>query len=85
MKSRLGSCVVLLLAETGDKVAMVCGVSKDLVARIDANAVLAEVGPVLGGKGGGRPDMAQGGGTQPEQIDAALSRALEFVQSRLAD
>lgn len=82
-KDKLGSAVVLLAAIEGDKVALVAGVSKDATARIKAGDLMKEVAPFVGGKGGGRPDMAQGGGTDTAGLDKALEHARVFLHKQL--
>jgi alanyl-tRNA synthetase len=74
-KNKLGSAVILLAATGDDKVALVAGVTKDLTDRVKAGDLMREFAGRLGGKGGGRPDMAQGGGTNV----AALGEVLEAV------
>jgi len=81
MKNKLGSAVVLLATVSEGKVAMVCGVSKDLTDRFQAGKILAQVAEQVGGKGGGRPDMAQGGGNQPEHLDAALASLRSLIDT----
>ena len=83
MKSKLGSGVVLLATVSGDKVSMVCGVTKDLTDRLQAGALLSEVAAQVGGKGGGRPDMAQGGGSQPEQLADALASVSALIKAKI--
>jgi len=73
LKDKLGSAVVVLAAVSGDKVSLVAGVTKDLTDKYQAGKILNHVAQQVGGKGGGRPDMAQGGGTQPENIESALA------------
>ncbi len=83
-KSKIGSCAVLLLAEVDGKVAVCAGVSDDLTKKISAVDLVQAAVPVLGGKGGGgRPDMARGGGNDISQANAAFKAAetvLEGVQ-----
>lgn len=79
-KDKIVSGVVLLGTVSDGKVGLVCGVTKDLTDRVQAGKILAEVAAKVGGKGGGRPDMAQGGGTQPENLVAALDSAIEWLQ-----
>jgi alanyl-tRNA synthetase len=75
---------VLLAAAIDGKVQLVAGLTQDLIARgLHAGNWLKEVAPIVGGGGGGRPDLAQAGGKSPEQIDAALTRALEVISERL--
>ncbi len=79
LKSKLSSGVFLLAAGEGDKVSLIAGVTKDLTGRFKAGDLMREVAPLVGGKGGGRPDMAQGGGVDPEGIDSAIAKAEEWV------
>ncbi|MDP3295113.1 MAG: alanine--tRNA ligase [Nevskia sp.] len=83
LKNKLGSAVVLLGVVSGDKVNLIAGVTADLTAKLKAGELLAFVAAQVGGKGGGRPDMAQGGGTQPENLPAALASALEWIEKKL--
>ena len=83
MKGKLGSGVVLLATVSDDKVAMVCGVTKDLTDRLQAGALLGQIAAQIGGKGGGRPDMAQGGGNQPQNLAAALASFGDIVAKQL--
>src|SRR5690606_12075142 len=70
-KNKLGSAVVLLAAVEDDKVALVAGVTQDVTGKVKAGELMAHVASQIGGKGGGRPDMAQGGGTQVEKLAEA--------------
>jgi alanyl-tRNA synthetase len=80
LRSRLGSGVVVLGAPTEDgKVALIAGVTKDLVGTVQAGKVVGAVAAKVGGKGGGRPDLAEAGGTDPSQLDAALSSVSAIV------
>ena len=80
LKDKLGSAVVLLGTANDGKVALVCGVTKDLTDRVQAGKLLVHVATQVGGKGGGRPDMAQGGGSQPENLDAAIASASAWLE-----
>ena len=80
LKDKLGSAVVLLGTANDGKVALVCGVTKDLTDRVQAGKLLSHVATQVGGKGGGRPDMAQGGGSQPENLDAAIASASAWLE-----
>ncbi|MEH6812807.1 MAG: alanine--tRNA ligase, partial [Motiliproteus sp.] len=82
LKNKLGSAVIILAAAEGDKVSLVAGVTKDLTAKFKAGDLIKHVAQQIGGKGGGRPDMAQGGGTQPEALPAALSSVKDWLQER---
>ncbi|SFV80912.1 Alanyl-tRNA synthetase [hydrothermal vent metagenome] len=79
LKDKLGSAVVVLAAVSGDKVSLVAGVTKDLTDKYQAGKILNHVATQVGGKGGGRPDMAQGGGTQPENIESALASVKDLI------
>ncbi|PSV12187.1 alanine--tRNA ligase [Photobacterium leiognathi] len=81
LKNQLGSGVVLLGNVSDDKVGLIAGVTKDLVGKVKAGELVNLVAQQVGGKGGGRPDMAQAGGTDA----AALPAALETVAPWLAD
>ena len=82
IKTDLGSGVVLLIADTGDKAAIAVGVTADLTARLSAVDILRAVTPELGGKGGGgRPDMAQGGGASTQNADAAIAQAKSILEN----
>ncbi|MDA8797538.1 DHHA1 domain-containing protein, partial [Luminiphilus sp.] len=82
-KNKLGSGVVLLAAVEGDKISLVAGVTPDLVDRVKAGDVMREFAARVGGKGGGRPDMAQGGGTDVSALKPALSELASWVADRL--
>jgi alanyl-tRNA synthetase len=84
LKGRLGKAVILLAAVEGDKVSLVAGVTAGLEDRVRAGDLMAEIAPMLGGKGGGRADMAQGGGTDASALPQALERVPEWVRARLA-
>jgi len=85
LKNKLGSAVVLLAASGGDKVAMVSGVTQDVTGRIKAGELMQFVAAQVGGKGGGRPDMAQGGGTDLAALPGALVAATQWVKEQLGD
>ncbi|MEO5767107.1 MAG: alanine--tRNA ligase [Polyangia bacterium] len=80
LKDKLRSAVVVLAGVEGDKIALVAMVTPDLVGRYSAGTIVGAVAKDLGGKGGGRADMAQGGGSQPDRLDAALERVYELVR-----
>ncbi|MFN2329996.1 MAG: alanine--tRNA ligase [Chromatocurvus sp.] len=82
-KNKLGSGVVFLSAVNDDKVSLTCGVTADLTDRIKAGDVMREFAGRLGGKGGGRPDMAQGGGTDVAALDGVLAAIPEWVGERM--
>ncbi len=83
LKGKLGSAVILLATVEGDKVSLVAGVTPGLEDRVRAGDLMAEIAPMLGGKGGGRADMAQGGGTDASGLARALERVPEWVRARL--
>jgi alanyl-tRNA synthetase len=80
IKDQLGSAVVVLAAEADGKVSLVAGVTKDLTDRLKAGDLIREVAAKVGGKGGGRPDMAQAGGTYPAGLPAALGLVEDWVR-----
>ncbi len=83
-KNKLGSAVILLSAVTGDKITLTAGVTKDLTDRVKAGDLMREFAERLGGKGGGKPDMAQGGGTDVRALPEVLKGVPEWVASQLA-
>lgn len=83
LKNKLGSSVVVLASVEEGKVSLVAGVSKDLVAKIKAGDLVNMVAMQVGGKGGGRPDMAMAGGTNPEPLPAALASVKAWVEEKL--
>ncbi len=82
-KNKLGSAVILLSAVTGDKIALTAGVTKDLTGRVKAGDLMREFAQRLGGKGGGKPDMAQGGGTDVQALPEVLKAVPDWVASQL--
>ena len=85
LKERLKSAVVVLASiENPAKVVLVVGVTPDQTARIKAGELAGAVAAQVGGRGGGRADFAQAGGSRPEALDAALESVQEFVRARLA-
>jgi alanyl-tRNA synthetase len=83
LRDKLGSGVVVLGSANDGKVALIAGVTKDLTNRIQAGKVVGQVAQKVGGKGGGRPDMAEAGGDRPEALDAALAEVYNVVESML--
>ena len=77
LRDKLGSAAVVLAAVSEGKVSLIAGVTADLTARVKAGELVNFVAQQVGGKGGGKPDMAMAGGTQP----AALPQALASVQA----
>jgi alanyl-tRNA synthetase len=82
-KNKLGSGVVLLAAVDGDKISLVAGVTADLTNRVKAGDLMREFAGRVGGKGGGRPDMAQGGGVDVAALKPALSDLPSWVANQL--
>jgi alanyl-tRNA synthetase len=80
LKLQLGSAVIVLGLKRGDKVNLVAGVTDDLTARYKAGDLIRFVAQQVGGKGGGRADMAQAGGTQPENLATALACVPRWLQ-----
>ncbi len=83
LKNRLGSAVVVLGAVRDGKVMLVAGVTSDLTPRVKAGELVDWLSRKVGGKGGGRPDMAQGGGTDPARLPQALQEVAGWLRERL--
>jgi alanyl-tRNA synthetase len=83
LKNKLGSGVILLAAVDGGKIALTAGVTKDLTGRLKAGDLMREFATRLGGKGGGRPDMAQGGGSDVAALPETLKAVPEWVEEQL--
>ncbi|HQV15663.1 MAG TPA: alanine--tRNA ligase [Denitromonas sp.] len=83
LKDKLGSAAIVLASADDGKVTLIAGVTADLTAKVKAGELVNFVAQQVGGKGGGRPDMAQAGGTQPENLPGALMRVSEWVGERL--
>ena len=83
MRNKLGSGVVVLGSVQDGKVALIVGVTADLTSRVQAGKVIKPVAEKVGGSGGGRPDMAEAGGKDPAQLDAALNEAYAAVEGML--
>ena len=79
LKDRLGSSVIVIGSAESGKVRLAAGVSKDLTTRVQAGNLVNFVAQQVGGKGGGRPDFAQAGGSQPENLDGALTSVAGWV------
>ncbi|MCD6261773.1 MAG: alanine--tRNA ligase [Deltaproteobacteria bacterium] len=79
LRDKVGSGIIFLGAEKDGKAMLVCVVSKDLVKRFKAGEIIKETAELVGGKGGGRPDMAQGGGNRPEGINRAIETVYNIV------
>ncbi|MBP9713497.1 MAG: alanine--tRNA ligase [Sterolibacterium sp.] len=83
LKDKLGSAAIVLGSVVDGKVALIAGVTSDIHAKVKAGELVNVVAQQVGGKGGGRPDMAQAGGTQPENLGAALASVKAWVEQRL--
>ncbi len=79
VKEKLSSGVAVLAGRGDGKAMLICVVSPDLTARIKAGEIIKRLSPLVGGKGGGRPDMAQGGGSRPEDLSDTLKKVPELV------
>ncbi|MGA6096724.1 alanine--tRNA ligase [Stutzerimonas marianensis] len=82
LKNKLGSAVILLGGVQDEKVVLVAGVTQDLTGRFKAGELMKQAAAAVGGKGGGRPDMAQGGGSDASRLDEALALVRSFVEGR---
>ena len=83
LKDKLKSCAVVLATVEGGKVTLIAGVTADLTAKVKAGDLVNFVAQQVGGKGGGRPDMAQAGGNDPSKLPAALAAVPGWVAERL--
>ncbi|MDO6465861.1 alanine--tRNA ligase [Pseudoalteromonas carrageenovora] len=83
LKNKIGSGVIALGVASGDKVSLIAGVTKDLIGKVKAGELVNHMASQVGGKGGGRPDMAQAGGSQPENLNAALGSVTAWVTEKV--
>ena len=83
LKNKLGSAIIVLATTDDNKVSLCAGVTKDQIKRLKAGDLVNMVASQVGGKGGGRPDMAMAGGTQPENLDVALASVNDWVKQQL--
>jgi alanyl-tRNA synthetase len=83
LKDKLKTAVILLAAVSDGKVSLIAGVTADATSKVKAGELVNFVAQQVGGKGGGRPDMAQAGGTQPEHLSAALASVSAWVKPKL--
>ena len=83
LKNKLGSGVIVLATTEGEKVSLVAGVTADLTSKIKAGDIIRQLATQLGGKGGGRPDMAQGGGTDVAALPKAISDVADLVRAAI--
>lgn len=84
LKNKLGTAAVVLASAEDGKVKLIAGVTKDAIDRIQAGKLVNHVAQQVGGKGGGRPDMAQAGGNDPANLDAALNSVVAWVKETLS-
>ena len=82
--ARLKSGIVVLGRKDDGKVGIIVRVSEDLTDRVKAGNIIKEIAPIVGGKGGGKPDMAEGGGNMPDKLDEAISASLTVIENFLA-
>jgi alanyl-tRNA synthetase len=83
MRSKIKSGVVVLGSVSDSKVTLLTAVTKDLVERLPATSLLGKLAPIVGGKGGGKPDLAQAGGKDPEKLDEALEKVAGALRELL--
>ena len=83
LKNKLGTAALVLASVEGDKVTLIAGVTKDITDRIKAGDLVNFVAQQVGGKGGGRADMAQAGGNDPAKLDAALGSVTDWVREKI--
>ena len=81
LKDKLKTCIVVLASVQEGKVQLVCGVSKDVISKAKAGDIVNFVAQQVGGKGGGKPDMAMAGGTQPEGLNKALESVMPWLKT----
>lgn len=83
LKNQLGSAVIVFATQTDEKVNLIVGVTKDLTDKVNAGELVGLMAQEVGGKGGGRADMAMAGGSQPKNITQALNVATNWIQAKL--
>jgi alanyl-tRNA synthetase len=83
LRQKLGSAVVVLGSPDGDKLALIAGVTKDLTAKVHAGKLMQALAPLVGGKGGGRPDLAEAGGKDTAALKSALASVPSLVEPLL--
>jgi len=84
VKNKLQSGIAVIATTRGDKVSLIVGVTKDLIQQFNAGNIVNQIAENVGGRGGGRPDMAQAGGNQPENLDKALQKITSRLESELS-
>ncbi|NCW34083.1 MAG: alanine--tRNA ligase, partial [Betaproteobacteria bacterium] len=85
LKQQLGSAVIVLSSVEGDKVSLVAGVTDDLLTRVKAGDLVNFVARQIGGKGGGRADLAQAGGSEPAKLSQALDSVQAWIDGKLKE
>jgi alanyl-tRNA synthetase len=83
LRDKLKSCILVLGSAVEGRVTLIAAVTADLTSRLKAGDLVGHVAQQVGGKGGGRPDMAQAGGSRPENLEAALGSVAQWVADRL--
>ena len=83
LKNQLGNAVVVLATVEEDKAVLIAGVTKELSKKLPAGELMKEISALVGGKGGGRPDMAQGGGPNITDIEKSLEEVQKWVAGKL--
>ena len=83
LKNKLGSAALVLATVQDSKVSLVAGVTKDRAESVNAGELVNFVASQVGGKGGGRPDMAQAGGSDPSRLEDALASVPDWIRERL--
>ena len=83
LREKIGSGVVVLGSASNGSVSLIVGVTKDLVGQVQAGKVIGPVAQKVGGKGGGRPELAEAGGKDPAALDSALAGVYTVVESLL--
>ena len=84
LRDQLGSAVLVLFAARGPKVQVLVAATKDIAGkRVHAGNLIKEIAPLVGGRGGGRPDMAQAGGSDPSAITAAIQASSTIIETAL--
>ncbi len=83
LKNKLHSAIVIIATSHDDKVSLIAGVTNDLTAKFKAGDLVNKIAIKVGGKGGGRPDMAQAGGNQPENLNTALAEISKWIETEL--
>jgi alanyl-tRNA synthetase len=83
LKNQLGSAIIVLATVEEGKVSLIAGVTKDLTDRVKAGELIGNIAQQVGGKGGGRPDMAMAGGSDANALPAALNSVEAWVAAKL--